>query len=294
MKVVIAAAGLGNMMFNYGLVVAYRHLGIKSILFVSEANAHHNGYELERVFPNVDPYRDVSWLGKYYYKFLGELRKVKVTRKKQFPHHLLFFPFKRVYTPEAFIYYPDLLGLPEVNQYVLGAFQCYQYYEHCRPELLEAYRFDENKLSAQSKQMAERIRRSQSVSIHVRRGDYMTPYFYDNLGSVCNEEYYKRAIEEIKKHVDSPSFFIFSDDKAYVKEHFDLPDATFVDFNSGTDSWQDMFLMSVCHHNIVANSSFSWWGAWLNQHADKVVIAPKRWWASYEKDDVVPPTWTRL
>lgn len=294
MKIVIASAGLGNMMFQYAMVLAYRNVGVKSILFVSEANAHHNGYELETVFPLVKPYEDVSFLGGLYYKLLGQIRRVKLGKKRYFPHHILLFPFHRIHVKTAYQYCPELLQNLNSNDYILGQFQSYKYFEKCRLSILEAFAFDETKVSEETKQMANRIKETNSVSIHVRRGDYMGVWFYEGLGSVCTKDYYNHSIEIINQKVTNPHFFIFSDDKEYIKNNMVFPNCTFVDFNNNRNSWQDLYLMSQCKHHIVANSSFSWWGAWLNPNDDKIVVAPKRWWSTIENDDVVPPQWIRV
>lgn len=294
MKIIIASAGLGNMMFQYALVVAFRERGVPAILFVSEANAHHNGYELENVFPSVNPYQGLSGIRQSYYQLLGKLRKKKLFFRKKTPHRLLFFPFQRVSPEINFFFYPDVFSKPKKNQYFSGAFQSYKYFENCRQELLKEFAFDESKLSEESKEMACRIESTNSVSIHVRRGDYLAPLWYENLGSICSVQYYQRAITEMEKHVKEPCFFVFSDDIDYVRDNLNIPNAVYVNFNHSSNSWQDMYLMSLCKHNIIANSSFSWWGAWLNRNDGKTIIAPKKWWASLDHDDVVPPSWIRI
>ena len=133
-----------------------------------------------------------------------------------------------------------------------------------------------------------------SVSIHVRRGDYLNGYYFETLGKICDIDYYKRAIALINKEVNDPYFYIFSDDPGYVAENLKIENATYVDFNRGRDSWQDMYLMSQCKHNIIANSTFSWWGAWLNTNLNKIVIAPNRWFANMDNDEIVLPEWIRL
>ena len=295
MKIVIAGGGLGNTMFNYALVVAFRKLGIRSILFVSDANIHHNGYELEKIFSNVNPFLGISSITRHYYLFLGYIRCLKLSSKMKFPHRLLLFPFKRLYISNAYSYCSEVFTNLQRNEYLIGVFQSYKYYECCKNELIKEFSFDELKLSTLTKTVANRIKEtSNAVSIHVRRGDYMTPYFYKNLGCVCNLDYYNRAITEMNMRVKNPTYFIFSDDINYVRENLSIPNAVFIDFNIKTDSWQDMYLMSICKHNIIANSSFSWWGAYLNQNPEKVVIAPYIWWAGYDTDDVTPPSWIRL
>lgn len=132
------------------------------------------------------------------------------------------------------------------------------------------------------------------MSVHIRRGDYLSASFANGFGNCCPLDYYQRAIAMISKTVDKPLFVFFSDDMEWVKENFAGEDCLFVSHNKGVDSWQDMYLMSLCNHNIIANSTFSWWGAWLNHHEDKMVIAPKKWWSTIENDDVVPETWMRI
>ena len=138
------------------------------------------------------------------------------------------------------------------------------------------------------------MKRYNSVSIHVRRGDYLNGYYYETLGKICDIAYYQRAIGTIKERVDNPHFYIFSDDPDYVTENLTIENATFVNFNRGNDSWQDMYLMSQCKHNIIANSTFSWWGAWLNNNPQKVVVAPSHWFANMDNDEIVLPEWIRL
>lgn len=293
MKIIVASGGLGNMMFQYALVLAYRAKGIKTLLFVSEGNAEHNGYELEHVFSNVKPYKGVNIITKIYYKFLGFLRRLTL-RGKRIPHPLLFFPFKAIRTKEAVLYYPEIANPSNKSCFLIGQFQSYKYFEHVRTTILHEYSFCFDMLSEKTKEVYSRINNSNSVSIHIRRGDYLETYFYTGLGSVCNEDYYKRAIQHLDSCIKNITYFIFSDDKDYVTDHYNLSNMVIVDFNKGSDSWQDMFLMSKCKHNIIANSTFSWWAAYLNTNQDKVVVAPSRWWGPFEKDDVVPPEWIRL
>ena len=106
--------------------------------------------------------------------------------------------------------------------------------------------------------------------------------------------YYQNAIAEIKNRIEKPSFYVFSDDIAWVKEHIRLDNAEYVDWNKGEDSWQDMMLMSKCRHHIICNSTFSWWGAWLNPRKDKIVIAPSQWTQNADSQSIVPCEWVRI
>lgn len=293
MKIIVASGGLGNMMFQYGLVAALRHQNKKAILFVSAGNAEHNGYELEKVFPNVNPYTGINPIMKLYYKWLGLLRCIKIG-KRNIPHPLLFWPKRPVRTKEAIIYYPEVMEDKGRGEFLIGQFQSWKYYDGAEQQILKEFQYNEALLSAPTKQAREKMHGCNSVALHIRRGDYLGVYNIQGLGSICDKAYYERAIEYIKQHVENPYFFIFSDDKEYIKENYNLPNMTIVDFNKGNDSWQDMYLMSQCQHNIIANSTFSWWGAYLNPNPEKIVVAPTRWWAMLEKDDIIPPTWIRV
>jgi hypothetical protein len=141
-------------------------------------------------------------------------------------------------------------------------------------------------------EMMEQISRSKvPVSIHVRRGDTTLPH---EGRVVLQTEYYADAIALIKERFADPTFFVFSDDMPFVKEHLPLDAKTvFVDHNDDFTAHEDLRLMSSCHHHIIANSTFSWWGAWLNPRSDKTVIAPKRWFVLRENchPNLFPDDW---
>lgn len=138
----------------------------------------------------------------------------------------------------------------------------------------------------------------QPISVHIRRGDYVThPEFSQSFGFV-GVDYYRSAIARLTAQFPAARLFVFSDDPAWVREHL-TPDAPFVFVNNtGPDAdLDDLQLMSLCKHHIIANSSFSWWGAWLNADKRKVVIAPDRWFKNkpdWNTKDLLPPTWLRL
>lgn len=146
-------------------------------------------------------------------------------------------------------------------------------------------------------QIAEMISAAQAVSIHVRRGDYAQDRITQQVHGLCGLDYYDRAAQYIAAHVAAPHFFIFSDDMPWVKENLKLSfPVTFVDHNNESSDYNDLLLMSLCDHHIIANSSFSWWGAWLSDSAEKIVIAPQMWFANSNADtkDLLPDSWVRL
>ena len=136
--------------------------------------------------------------------------------------------------------------------------------------------------------LAEEMQKCTSVSIHVRRGDYLGGF------PVLDEAYYSPAMQYFQKKFNDVHFYVFSNDIPWCKDHFNSSRLTFVDWNTGDDSIFDMWLMTQCKHNIIANSSFSWWGAWLNQHSNKEVIAPSIWFNHAQTPDIYAKGWTVL
>jgi len=152
-------------------------------------------------------------------------------------------------------------------------------------------------LSPSAKVIAEKMTTTQAVSLHVRRGDYVSNPTTNQYHGLCNLEYYQAAIHYICQLVDSPTFFIFSDDIHWAKEHLPLSQdqACYVSAEQLPD-YEELMLMKACQHNIIANSSFSWWGAWLNPNPNKVVIAPKKWFnnETINTTDLLPVEWLKL
>jgi hypothetical protein len=294
MKIVVAFGGLGNVMFYYALANALRHKGAKSFVFMSKTNLEHYNYELHKLFPSISYWGNLNAFERLYYAMIQRIRDLHY-KKYKVPHKILFYPFIGLYSDQEPVkFLPSVFCDIEQNQFLIGHFQSYKYFEDYRASVLDEFRFSTDCLSENSKQMAKEINSCNSVSIHVRRGDYLNNYYFETLGKICDLDYYNRAIEVINTHVTNAHFFVFSDDPKYVADNLNIKNATYVDFNVGTDSWQDMYLMSQCKHNIIANSTFSWWGAWLNVNETKIVVAPHRWFANIEKDEIVPNEWIRV
>jgi hypothetical protein len=190
-----------------------------------------------------------------------------------------------------YLFSPDVpLRRTAETLYLLGYWHTYTMADKVADELRSELTL---KKSARGRnlELLERIRRSRSVSLHVRRGDCKYP---ETLRVDLPFEYYATAISTLKERLGSPTFFVFSDDIAFAKEY--LPQnirAVFVDHNDDFNAHEDMRLMSSCHHHIIANSTFSWWGAWLNPRPDKIVIAPKQWDVTEDSyyPELLPPGW---
>ena len=187
------------------------------------------------------------------------------------------------------IYNADLLK--QKNGLFVGYFQCAKYYDEIRADLLRDFVL-KRKPGKKNQDMLKLINSENSVSLHVRRGDYVK---LAKVHGLCDLDYYKKSINYIAHKIKDPHFFVFSDDVNWVKKNLEIKyPYTVIDFNHGKDSIWDMILMKNCKHNIIANSSFSWWGAWLNENKNKIVIAPKCWFANGAKTDIVPTKWKRI
>ncbi|MCR4338817.1 MAG: alpha-1,2-fucosyltransferase [Gemmatimonadaceae bacterium] len=152
--------------------------------------------------------------------------------------------------------------------------------------------------TGRDKELADMMASQESVSVHIRRADYLPNTYAEQICETCDASYYDRCVSEVAKRFERPHFFVLSDDKEWMREHFKLPYAlTFVDHNGPDRNYQDLRLMSLCKHNIIANSTFSWWGAWLNRNPEKVVFGPQKWFtdkARSSSKDVIPSSWVRI
>lgn len=182
------------------------------------------------------------------------------------------------------------------NPVLWGFYQSERYFKDNAASVRAAFQF-RHPLTGEAVSLATKIENGNSVSIHVRRGDYNLPK-YEKLYGATDVVYYEKAIAYIAERVESPHFFVFSDDIEWCRKNLKAPSGSiFVDDTSrGPKASFHLQLMSLCKHNIIANSTFSWWGGWLNSNPGKIIVAPKRWYAdsSYEAADIIPDSWARL
>ena len=272
--------GLGNQMFQFATAFAIaKRNNVRLSLDLNYINQRQlfNGFELEKVF-NI--YSKVSFLNKALsfqsINFKEILNKIDVT----------FYNFKEPH----FHYTSKILDIPK-HSFLDGYWQSELYFKDYSKEIKKIFNFSD-KLDEQNELISNDINQSNSISIHIRRGDFLlkrNDNHYINL-----KEYYLKAINESSKFFKNPKYFIFTDDPSWVTDNFVLDHSYFiVAVNQGAKSFYDMHLMSLCKSNIIANSSFSWWGAWLNNNKDKIIYAPKDWFKdkSISTDDLIPNSW---
>lgn len=202
---------------------------------------------------------------------------------------------RNIYREPHFFYDPNILKCKN-DVYLEGYWQSEKYFKNIE-HLIRSEFTPVTEPDNPNEKMADEIRSCESVNLHVRRGDYVSNSTTNAYHGTCSLEYYRGAIRIIEKNVINPRFFIFSDDPLWVRDNINTGHpSTIVDFNGPDKDYQDMRLMSLCQHHIIANSSFSWWSAWLSTNPQKIVIAPKRWFAAQGIDttDLLPESWIRL
>lgn len=203
----------------------------------------------------------------------------------------------RVYK-EKFFHYDPLIPLIRNNVFLKGYWQSEKYFRDIRHILLNEIT-PKNKLHSSFHEVDEHILNSESVSIHIRRGDYLSKRNLEFHG-VCSPEYYFKSIKYIMDVTGNKnlSFFVFSDDIKWARENIRDSNLSinYVSKDNSDFFTDEFFLMSKCKHNIISNSTFSWWAAWINQYSKKIVIAPSKWFTDIKivTKDLIPNTWIRL
>ena len=287
--------GLGNQMFQYAFGYAVsKENNIKIKLDIRGFDAYDlRDYELDLF--NVE---ESSELKSKYYFFLNKLNGKHNTLLSKATRKVLrgLLRFTKFYYQERgeFIFDKDVFNI-RTDTYFYGYWQNEKYFKKYRKELLEVFTL--KNIHSKTIEYQQQIIESESVSLHIRRGDYVTNTHTNSVHGVCDIKYYKRAVAEVLKNKKQTQFFIFSDDLVWAKDNLDFIDSKiFVELEPSIPDHEEMYLMSRCKHNIIANSSFSWWGAWLNQNSDKKVIAPKKWFkgSKLNASDLIPDSWVRL
>lgn len=275
MKIINISGGLGNQMFQYAFLLAMREAtGDECLMDASKYATYklHNGFELSNVF-NITARCATKEELKRVTRYTTNYKLSRIYRK--------LLPKKRTEVIEPMPsceYLPNIFKEAKGDRFYEGIWQNEKYFGHIRPIILQEFSYRQPR-SIQNKETAKKFAEGTTVSMHIRRGDYL---LHKNYIGLCGLDYYASAINYVKeKYGSQVKFAIFSNDMNWCKDNI-LPliidhEYTMVDWNKGAESYNDIRLMGYCRVNIIANSSFSWWAAYLNQNEDKEVIAPKVW-----------------
>lgn len=282
MLIVKIKGGVGNQLFQYAFG---RQLAINNRTTLNLDNSF---------FENVKQHRSYN-LGKF--NLIYKNAPTKDVSKYRKANHPLINKFLNSITLNFSVYVErkvkgfDQRWLQKKNGYFEGYWQSEQYFKEIRANLLEEITLKE--ISGRVKELATKIENCNAISIHIRKTDYLNAA-NQNIYADCSINYYKSAIDEMLAQVEKPVFYLFSDDFEWVEKNLAIqqPHVFMID-NSAEE---DLYLMSICKHHIIANSTFSWWGAWLNKSLTKKIIAPKYWFKknSLTNQDIIPENWLKI
>lgn len=286
-KIVRILGGLGNQMFQYAFAISLSQNLNEEVKIDHRAfNGYplHDGYMLDSIFKQS--LKDASF--KEVIKCNYPINNYKFWQicRHILPHHPKVF-----FEKEDMIY--DKEAMLSRKSYYDGYWQSEKYFLANEHKVRKEFEFPS--LEGKNLSLMLSLNGKRTASIHVRRGDYLNhPLFKD----LTDYDYYQRGIRRLNELSDVDTFLIFSNDIEWCRrnlaELLEEKEIIFVDWNTGKDSFRDMQLMSLCNHNITANSSFSWWGAWLNPHEDKIVICPKKWMNVDRNLDIMPESWIKV
>ena len=291
MVIIEMSGGLGNQMFQYALYKAFEE---KEKSVSVDTSFFESGQELRKIeilnFPNVSfteekiknvnlirgyGYHD-SFLNKVFYLFHKGERKIYEEN------------IDKGYQPEIF----DLQ-----NVYLSGYWQSDLYFRDVSQKIRKDFFVSDASLWSMSKEFAKmlnQIRITESISVHIRRGDYLQENLQKIYGNICTKEYYIKAITFIQEKLDNPVFFLFSDDVNWVRKNIFIEGMIIVNEKNEWNGFYDLFLMQNCKNHIIANSSFSWWGAWLGQEKNQITISPSRWFNNHLQTDMICREWIKI
>lgn len=283
--------GLGNQMFQYA--AGRRAAFINKTFLKLDISGYKNQEGMTKreyllnCFNICEEFASISEIN----KLKGKNNLLQKILRKNYP----IIDNRTFIIEKHFHFSPNILKTSN-NVYLEGYWASEKYFKDIEDIIRQDFTF-KFKPDLENKKLIEKIKNCMSISIHVRRGDYVSVKKTHECHGVCSLEYYKKAINLITAQVKKPHFFIFSDEPEWIKQNLKLKyPNTIIDYNFHKKDYEDLRLISLCKHNIIANSSFSWWGAWLNNNQNKIVIAPKKWFkdSSINTADLIPKSWLRV
>ncbi|MBP3219334.1 MAG: alpha-1,2-fucosyltransferase [Prevotella sp.] len=294
--------GLANQMFHYAFGKGLAAKGLQVCFDQSNYKPElpHEFVRLQDAFPHIEIKQMPKGHFRLVYPSAEEKKRIHDCRLAFFfPKLLRKLGFEHYIFEKRYAYCEGMEQFATGNCIYRGHWQSEKYFKHCESDIRKQFSFlpfDEPGNIALAEQMAN----ENSVSIHLRKSpDYIQSKVLGN--GICDAEYYQNAINCIHQHISHPVFYVFTDNHQWVAENMDfLKEYTIVNWNpvSGSRSFRDMQLMSCCRHNIIANSTYSWWGAWLNPNPRKIVVAPKTYInpinTFFAEQDILPDEWIKI
>ncbi|MDX2191527.1 MAG: alpha-1,2-fucosyltransferase [Bacteroidota bacterium] len=215
---------------------------------------------------------------------------VKSIYKRIFPYYQQW-----IVEEKEFGFDPNYLNIPD-NRFILGVWHSYKYFDNYKEEILSQIQLREIQKLASKSIFQEITNNPNAVAVHIRRGDYLIQPLYLNRHGLCDISYYKKASEIIESKISNPTYYIFSDDINWAITNLSFLRKNIPVSTLGLADYEELIVMSKCKHHIIANSSFSWWGAYLGQHEKQIVVAPKNWFAgeNIDENNLFLPFWESI
>lgn len=292
MVIVKIIGGLGNQMFMYAAGRRLAHvLGVELKLDIRGFETYKlrryslGSFNIQEKFASAEEVAALTKRG----SIERVLAKLLCRPRRPAPTHI---------REKHFHFDPEILSLPD-GVYLEGYWQSEKYFTDIAGIIRQEFTVKPVQ-TGKNRELGEEIALCESVSLHIRREDYVSNPHVNQVHGLCDIDYYFRCVEHLTQTVKNPHFFVFSDDPKWARDSLKQPyPTTLVEHNKADKDYEDLRLMSQCKHHIIANSSFSWWGAWLHPREDKIVIAPKQWFgkeqqASRKMNDLLPATWILL
>jgi hypothetical protein len=277
MHIVKINGGLGNQMFQYCFALALAKMGRLVYLDITAYRQKqvHNGFELPGIFGCRLEVMNESAKAHF---FTQEGSYTRFRRDRQ-----IIAEGKQHF----YQYHPDLFELE--SAYFDGYWQCAAYVELLDWQQELVFPAIDGAIEPENAALEKELMHTNAVSVHIRRGDYVGTGYHRLLAP----DYYDTAMSYCRANIPAPRFYVFSDDIGWARDNLIGEDISFVDWNKGKNSFRDMQLMSLCKHNIISNSTFSWWAAWLNIHPGKIVFSPASWFEGneFDLDTFLPAEW---
>jgi hypothetical protein len=272
--------GLGNQMFQYAVARRIAYHGGEELKLDITIFAEYplRVYEL-KYFQIEENFATQEEIAKLKYNFFNRLKPL----------------YKRTYIKEKHFQYTPQISKLRRNVYLEGYWQTERYFKDIEDIIRKDFTV-KTPLAGSNLEIAKKISEVDAVSVHIRRGDYVANPTTNEIHGVCGLSYYYDCIAKLASKINNPHFFVFSDDQEWVQENLKISfPVTFITQNGAEKAYEDLRLMSLCKHHIIANSSFSWWGAWLAPGKDKIVYAPSRWFnLDIDTSDLLPAGWIKV
>jgi hypothetical protein len=287
--------GLGNQMFQYATakklsVIKNTDLAVDTTPFEWDKLRVFELNDFFNVNVKIATTADINYVKSNHKYSLSDRIKRKL-KGGDFPYYL-----HSTVTEQSFVYDENMLNVNK-NCILVGHWQSEKYFSDIKSLILKDFTFKHTP-NEYYKNIITELQNKNTVSMHIRRGDYVNDASTNSFHGTCTIDYYNSAMAFMSKQISDIVYVIISDDIEWCKRYMShIPNSIFIENNKGKH-YEDMRLMTLCQHNIIANSSFSWWGAWLNTNSDKIVIAPQQWFANAEKqaqtNDLIPDSWIKL